>query len=871
MKKLSMCLVSLLVFVLMSTFVFGDSSNNDQQLILAGENSENIIYSDLLNQIAGVYDEPTTYSSGSTSYLSVIHGAGTGYHYVGTKVTIQADDMEYGSFVKWVAEPDYSANFEDVFSPATTFTMPSAGVQIIATYTGQYSGGSGSETFPYLISNKADLIELRECNGDFDKYFKMTTDIDLAGINFSTAVIASSSSVWGGWSGTPFSGVFDGNGHKISNLLIDYQESGYLGLFGRNDGVIKNLNIEDCLVNGGYYDYRIAGLVAYNSGSIQQVNVDGEITTDHSRYVGLLVGENAMSGTISECSTSGIISDNYESSTGYATGSASCVGGLVGYDRGCISNSYSSVDVFGETDVGGLIGCKKGGIVVSSYACGDVSGNYETGGLIGRAYGLATVETSFWDTENSGQPTSDGGVGKTTVEMQTESTFTDVGWNFVDVWEKIQYPVLKCQLLYSGGYGTELNPYLIANKVDLLELSSNTEDYDKYFKMVDDIDLDGESFTMAVIAPDTSSSSSFQGTKFTGSFDGNGNKILNLSIDGGATSDYIGLFGYLDSEGEIKNIGVVDFSVIGDAYISGLCGYNNEGTISSCYSTGAVSGDGDYAGGLCGRNAQGTIVFSYSEGTVAGDDKVGGLCGYNDYGTISSCYSTGTVSGGDDYVGGLCGYSEEGTISLCYSTGAVSGDAYVGGLVGKCTSTVASSFWDTETSGTSTSAGGTGKTTVQMQTQSTFTGWNFVDTWKMNGYPVLQVFNSGGKTYQSWLTDLNVPINKQEHADDPSGDGIQNLLKYAIGLNPMEACSTADLMEPAADDTDGASIIYNKSKDAENVQLFPIWSDCLVPADWSANGFEFEKMYETDSQETWKATHSVTGECGYMRLKAQED
>jgi hypothetical protein len=86
------------------------------------------------------------------------------------------------------------------------------------------------------------------------------------------------------------------------------------------------------------------------------------------------------------------------------------------------------------------------------------------------------------------------------------------------------------------------------------------------------------------------------------------------------------------------------------------------------------------------------------------------------------------------------------TISDCYSTGAVSGTLHVGGLVGNNGGNINSSFWDSETSGQTISAGGTGKTTVEMKTFSTFTlaGWDFVDAWGIgNGqtYPYLKPFN----------------------------------------------------------------------------------------------------------------------------------
>jgi len=396
---------------------------------------------------------------------------------------------------------------------------------------------------------------------------------------------------------------------------------------------------------------------------------------------------------------------------------------------------------------------------------------------------------------------------------------------------------------YSGGSGTEADPYLLASKVDLLELGSTTNDYSKHFKMISDIDLSGTNFTVAVIASDTNSASSyFQGTEFTGVFDGNSNNVLNLSISGGLTNDYIGLFGCIGQGGEVKNLGIVDCNVSSDYWVGGLCGWNN-GIISFCYSTGAVNGNRG-VGGLCG-STDGTIYSCYSTGTVSGDLGVGGLCGENSDGTISSCYSTGTVSGNAG-AGGLCGINWIGTSSSC--------------------------FWDKETSGLSTSDGGIGKTTVQMQTESTFTdaGWDFADTWFMNGYPVLIVLNTELKTYRDWLDNLGVPGNEQVYTDCPSGDGIQNLLKYAIGLNPMDVCSAQDIMEPVADEN-GVSIVYRKSKGIDGVDLFPIWSDSLLLSNWNPNGFEFAVIDQTDSNVTWKATHSVTGECGYIRLKAQID
>ena len=95
---------------------------------------------------------------------------------------------------------------------------------------------------------------------------------------------------------------------------------------------------------------------------------------------------------------------------------------------------------------------------------------------------------------------------------------------------------------------------------------------------------------------------------------------------------------------------------------------------------------------------------------------------------MSDSYSTGSVAGGLS-VGGLVGLNEGSTVTDCYSIGNVAGSTRVGGLVGfNIGGMVASSFWDILTSGQTTSSGGTGKTTAEMQDIDTFSGvgWDIV-------------------------------------------------------------------------------------------------------------------------------------------------
>jgi hypothetical protein len=193
---------------------------------------------------------------------------------------------------------------------------------------------------------------------------------------------------------------------------------------------------------------------------------------------------------------------------------------------------------------------------------------------------------------------------------------------------------------------------------------------------------------------------------FKGIFDGQGYEIHDLFIHQSPPSAFfeLGLFGL--SYGIIRDVGVVNATVIGvdGRAVGALMGANAfGGTVSNCYSTGNVSGHYEYG-------------------------RVGGLIGDNSNGTVSDSYSTASVTG-ITYVGGLVGHNDEGTVNNCYSTGNVTGGGTLGGLVGRNSDgTVTNSFWDTETSGQPTSAGGTGKNTTEMQNITTFSvaGWNII-------------------------------------------------------------------------------------------------------------------------------------------------
>jgi hypothetical protein len=562
----------------------------------------------------------------------------------------------------------------------------------------KYSGGTGEPNDPYRIATAADLIALGETPEDYDKHFILTTDIDLdpnlpGRRVFDRAVIAPSWEI-------AFWGVFDGNGHTISNLTV--VGDSYLGLFGGLGGLsngpqgeVKNLGLVNVNITGS--GHSVGGLLGFiDRGTVTQCYSTGAV---RGRYmvVGGLVGSNGAS-----------ISTSY--STAVVSGSAEGVGGLVGGNSGWVTNCYSTGTVSGEAEVGGLVGGNSGR-VTNCYSTGSVSGNSNVGGLVGPpAEGWlgdkGVVTQSFWDIQTSGQATSDGGEGKTTTEMQTAGTFATWGacesfWSIDDgrdyprlAWENAPGQIIGGPT-YGGGTGTPEDPYLIYSAGDLEMIGLTVCHRDKQFKLMADIDLSGLTYDKALIAHS-------QAAAFAGVFDGNGHTISHLTIEG---VTYLGLFGRLASGAEVRELGVKDVNIVG--------------------SGGAV-------GGLVGGNG-GTLTQCYSTGTVSGTKDVGGLVGGNS-GTMTDCYSTGVVSGSGWPIGGLVG-ENRGDLIKCYSAGIVNGNDHVGGLVGYYFSAsplpwpvLTNCFWDIETSKRTWSFGGTGKTTAEMQMAATFlnAGWDFV-------------------------------------------------------------------------------------------------------------------------------------------------
>jgi len=283
---------------------------------------------------------------------------------------------------------------------------------------------------------------------------------------------------------------------------------------------------------------------------------------------------------------------------------------------------------------------------------------------------------------------------------------------------------------------------------------------------------------------------------FSGSLDGQGFSIKNLTITINASGDRTGAL-ITTNSGTVENLKLTDcdISITSTSRVArgATLVYTNNGIVDNCSATGTITCTGEttynawsYAGGLVCIN-MGTLTDSYSTVTVTAEGEsaaAAGLCFYNMQ-SIARCYATGNAiaTATDDaeaaglvceneysspYIGEICdSYAKgnstatssgvttyaagcitenyaNGTVSRCYSTGTTTATTGTGGFCAINDGTVEDCFWDTQTSGDATSDGGTGKTTAQMKTESTFTDadWNFKAIWDMlstvnDGYPYL--------------------------------------------------------------------------------------------------------------------------------------
>lgn len=277
---------------------------------------------------------------------------------------------------------------------------------------------------------------------------------------------------------------------------------------------------------------------------------------------------------------------------------------------------------------------------------------------------------------------------------------------------------------YAGGNGSKANPYLIETCEQLAFLSqqvNTVQNYsnDNYFKLVNNLDLGGSSFNWTPIG-------NSKVNQFRGVFDGNGMKISNLYIEVNNTNRevYAGLFGYLGSYSEVRDLGITKYSKLAvttgaTVYVGAIAGYSyggkiincyneadilassfssissafaggivgsstNDGVVDACYNVGNISSSTltstSYAGGIVGSTFSGKIINSHNTGNCMASGYTpfcGGIVGFNsNYCNIINCHNSGNVmsssSQWDGNAGGIAGLNApNGTVAHSYNNGNV--------------------------------------------------------------------------------------------------------------------------------------------------------------------------------------------------------
>ena len=784
--------------------------------------------------------------------------------------------------------------------------------------------GAGSGADPYMIY---DVYGLQGMNGYLSSDFNLANSID-----------ASSTSGWNsgeGWnpvgnSSTKFTGTFDGNNHTISGLTID-RFAYYQGLFGdASSATIQNVGLINVSITGRHY---VGGLVGRNSSTdITNSYVTGDVTGTGD-WVGGLVGLNYNSSAII---------NSYATATVTADERAGGLVG-VNSSSGSILNSYATGDVIttgfgGES--GGLVGLNSftAGSITNSYSVGEVSGVADVGGFIGRHNsGGGTLTNNYWLKNAGHNPTlndtgNDGDVGGISTEAtlsnfysSSHAVYTGASpWTFGDGnggWVEFSDKLPHLDWEWSTSIET------------LLQLQNMQLDLDNDYTLANNIDASATSTWNDGSGWNPVGNSS---TKFTGTFDGNNHTISGLTIDR-TVEDYQGLFGYTDGA-TIQNVGLLGGSVtagIGNS-VGFLAGRVNSTTITNVYSTGTVSGNGA-VGGLVGLKVSSSITNSYVTGAVSGNNAIGGLVGYNDS-SITNSYATGAVNGNDyvgglvgqnnntsasitnsystgsvtgrDYVGGLAGYANASasitnsystgnvtgrssvgglvgthrflaTISNSYSVGSVTGGSNVGGLIGHCDGgTLTNNFWNTQTSGQTTSAGQgvgavEGKTTTQMMQESTYSTWSMdsegAATWSIEdgesfAYHQWQygndaqaisgiAYQDSGSTEVVSGTDITIAVNGTAvDTVDTYDNGFYYLLQDGTDLSADDV-----VLAYINDDAvyNGNSVTKLGSAGAADFNIFG--NNTLIVRDDSGNGITNANLSTAYLADSGDVFYSVTG------------
>lgn len=367
----------------------------------------------------------------------------------------------------------------------TTLALPTAAASA-SLVPASSSGAAGTPEDPILIGTLADLEWLAADPVRWTAHYRQVADIEAAPTGTDVA---------GGGDGlTPigtlangFTGGYDGDGFRISNLAIDRPTGDFVGLFGYADGAtITDVVLVDAAVRGRN---RVGALLGYarNATTVSGCHASGAVTIV-TQYGGGLIGSVGYGPTVTGCSATVAVTGQTTATSGNRG-----VGGLVGTiesnaenDLSTIARCFATGAVSGSNGVGGLVGWMRGrSEILDAYATGAVTrttgsatefgaflGSTDGTNAIARCYAAGAVTydgatdptdkgfvggtrstpsdptytADFFDSDTSGQTSGTGATARTTAQLGDPATFA--GWDLTTVWElaagtNIGRPILR--------------------------------------------------------------------------------------------------------------------------------------------------------------------------------------------------------------------------------------------------------------------------------------------------------------------------------------------------------------------------------------------------------------------------------------------
>ena len=438
----------------------------------------------------------------------------------------------------------------------------------------------------YEIATAADLVEFANAvnAGDTKAGAELTADIDMAGVEYTPAGIV----------GAPYTGIFNGKGHKISNLVINKSDD-YAGLFGVVGGgvVIKNFTLDStCSITGTAF----VGVIGGSNGS-------GTITIDH------VANEGTVSGTAQN--VSGIIGVNMSSAATFK-----------------ISNVYTTGTITGDNESAAISGWAYGSDIQNAYSLSAVTG-------------VQGDNTMFrGDPSNANIFDINGKQGTAITAEQAASgelayKFNEAAGKTV-LYQKIgedAYPTFDASRgeVYSDGKGNYFNASLVQNEKGQYEISNSIQ-----LVLFSNLVNSGATSAKAILTADIdmsnvpnftpiglySDDASYPRFTYSGVFDGQGHIIRNLTITREDKYE-TGLFSRTQSA-TVMNLGVENATITntegiragvfgGEMYVS---------TIKNLFSVGeiVVNTTKDQKSGIAGEAFQTTLQNCYTTFDVAANN-----------------------------------------------------------------------------------------------------------------------------------------------------------------------------------------------------------------------------------------------------------